>query len=375
MLRLFERRYAASLLLLASIVLIFSATLDAQTQTAATSAPLTSQELVRLVYQFHDYPQRRDEITAEIRHRGLGFPLTSGLRSVIATKSGNDATLRRTIEEAERRRINPVAAQPPSEAESTELLAKARVAAQAAVEAMPDFVVKQLITRFIALGRTQNWHALDRLTLAVNYRASTGAEDYKLLAVNGLPPGKDAKEGQNFQDQVGGTTSTGEYASSLAQLFSEEAHATFKPIDTDTLQNRRTVIYEYEVKLPNSKEIIKSGTQFSDVSTKVGYRGRIWIDRENFRVLRIEWIATDIPAGFPVTAATRTIDYDWTTIAGQKYLLPSHSEVILTARYENQEQQTRNDIRFRNYNKFGSELRIIDDEDQIVDESAPKKKN
>ncbi len=359
-------------ILFASIILLCALSLSVQAQTTK-QAPLTSPELVRLVYQFHDYPQRRDEIIGEIRQRGLGFPLTSGLRSVIATKSGNDAALRRTIEEAERRRVNPTLARPPSEAESADILAKTRTATLAAVDAMPDFVVKQLITRSFALGTTQNWHALDRLALAVNYRASTGAEDYKLLAVNGLPPSVDAKAGQNFQDQVGGTTSTGEYASLLAQLFSDDSHASFKSIDTDTLRGHRTIIYEFEVKLPYSKEMIKSGTRFGDVSTRAGYRGRIWIDRENYRVLRIESIATDIPAGFPVTAASRAIDYDWTTIAERKYLLPSRAEVVLTARYENQEQQTRNVIRFTNYNKFGTELRIIDEDDQIEDKSAPPK--
>ncbi len=359
----------------ASLILLCALAFSAQAQTTTNGVPLTSQELVRLVYQFHDYPARRDEIVSEIRQRGLGFPLTSGLRSVIATKSGNDATLRRTIEEAERRRLNPTAARPPSEAESADILAKTRTATLAAVEAMPDFVVKQLISRSYARGTTQNWQAQDGLTLAVSYRPSTGAEEYKLLAINGLPPGVDAKSGQDFSNQVGGTTSTGEYVSILSELFSEASHASFKPVDTDTLRDRRTVIYEFEVKLPYSKEMIRSGTRVSEVSTKAGNRGRVWIDRENYRVLRIESIATDIPAGFPVTAASRTIDYDWTTIADRKYLLPSRAEVILTARYENQEQQTRNVIRFRNYNKFGSELRILDDDDQIEDKSVPSPKD
>jgi hypothetical protein len=53
--------------------------------------------------------------------------------------------------------------------------------------------------------------------------------------------------------------------------------------------------------------------------------------------------------------------------------LPARAEVVLTARYEDQEQHTRNVIRFRNYNKFGSELRILDDDDQIEDKSETKK--
>src|ERR671928_50145 len=82
-------------------------------------APLTSQELVKLVYQLPQHPERRDQVIEEIRRRGIGFDLTEGMRGLVATKSGNDALLRRTLEEAARRRANPAAAAlpPPAEAE------------------------------------------------------------------------------------------------------------------------------------------------------------------------------------------------------------------------------------------------------------------
>src|SRR6266542_3949139 len=92
----------------------------------SSNPPLTSKEVVSLVYQLPSHPERRDEIVEEIRTRGIGFPLTPGLRSLVATKSGNDALLRRTLDEAERRRTNPVASTLPSEAEANELLDRTR---------------------------------------------------------------------------------------------------------------------------------------------------------------------------------------------------------------------------------------------------------
>ncbi|HEX8920067.1 MAG TPA: hypothetical protein VF766_01235, partial [Pyrinomonadaceae bacterium] len=205
------------------IALLCACALSAQAQ----SGPITSQELVRLVYQLPAHPEKRDAIIEEIRKRGIDFQLTSGLRSVVATKSGNDVLLRRTLEEAERRRLNPTTATLPSEAEAQDLLAKARVATLAASEAMPDFIVKQQITRSRAFNNTNNWVTLDRLTIAVSYRASAG-EEYKLLAVNGLPPGTEVREGSSYE-KIGGTSSTGEYVSMLAALFNETTHAEFKP--------------------------------------------------------------------------------------------------------------------------------------------------
>jgi hypothetical protein len=84
----------------------------------------------------------RDEIVDEIRKRGIGFPLTDGMRSLIATKSGNDSVLRRTIEEAERRRVNPTGSALPSATEANELLERTRNVTLAAANAMPDFLVK-----------------------------------------------------------------------------------------------------------------------------------------------------------------------------------------------------------------------------------------
>ena len=100
--------------------------------------PLSSKEIVSLLYQLPRNPQMRDEIVEQIRKRGINFPLTDGMRSVVATKSGNDSVLRRTLEEAELRRVNPEASTLPSETEGNELLERTRTATLAAANAMPD---------------------------------------------------------------------------------------------------------------------------------------------------------------------------------------------------------------------------------------------
>jgi hypothetical protein len=359
-----------SSLCLLTIILCLSFFINARAQ--SSEKPLTSPELVRLVYQLPSHPEKKDEVMEEIRRRGIGFALTDGLRSVVATKSGNDALLRRTLEEAERRRLNPVASALPSEREGQDVLAKAKVATLAATEAMPDFIVKQQIVRSFARANTNNWQASDRLTIAVSYRAKIG-EEYKVLAVNGLPTGKDGDEGRSYE-QVGGTSSTGEYVSMLADLFADETRTEFKTVDTDTLRNRRAIVYEFEVKKPFSHQTIKAkdAGQVEQICT-TGYRGRVWIDRETYRVLRMENIATDIPAGFPVTAASSLVDYDWATIAEKQYLLPARAEIILSSGTGQQSFQSRNEIRFRNYQKFGTEVKIIEDIDEkdMKDDGKP----
>lgn len=324
--------------------------------------PLTSKEIVSLVYQLPQHPEKRDEIVEEIRTRGIGFPLTPGLRSLVATKSGNDALLRRTLEEAERRRTNPTASTLPSATEANELLARTSVATLAAAEAMPDFIVKQLIKRTAAYGNTNNWIPLDNLSIAVSYRANVG-EEYKVLAVNGVPLGQEVKESRDYSKYVGpGASSSGvEYISALADIFKPDSRTTFKPVDTDLLQTRRTIVYEYEVKLPHSRLTL---TANKTSSANVGSRGRMWIDRETNRVVRFEQIAIEIPSDFPITAASTLIDYDWVTIGENKYVLPIRSEVLITGINKTQVVQSRNEIRFRGYQKFGAELKVIDEIDE-----------
>ena len=330
--------------------------------------PLTNQEFVQLLYQLPKHPEQKDKLVDEIRKRGIAFPLTPGLRSLVATKSGNDASIIHTLEEADRRRLNPAAATLPRSAEGLELLERTRQATLGAASKMPDYLVKQQIARSHAYGQSKNWAVYDRLSIAVSYRQSAG-EDYKLLSVNGMP----ATEDQSYGMKLGGTISTGEYVTALGDLFRPESRAEFNMVDTDTLRGRRTIIYEYEVKKEFSRQMLGWGEGGSiKQQTISGYRGRIWVDRENNRVLRLEDISTEIDPGFPITAASKMIDYEWVSINEQQHLLPSRAVVELTARDRGQTEQTRNEILFRGYRKFGAEVKIIDIDEKDFPPDKPE---
>jgi hypothetical protein len=356
------------LVIIAQLLLsVFAFPAFAQFPEPTPEPPLTSQELVKLVYQLPKNPDQHDQVVDAVRKRGIGFALTDGMRTLVAAKSGNDAVLRRTLEEAERRRANPKTAALPPPADSLDLLERCRTATLAAAEAMPDFVVRQQIARYYSNGSTKNWHPDDTLSVAVGYRPSAG-EEYKLLTVNGVPPAADAKNGSTYE-KLGGTTSTGEYVSRLALLFSEGAHTDFRAVDTDLLRGRPTLVYEFDVqKQFSSQRLIYGRRGSSEQQTVVGSHGRIWIDREKNRVLRIEVVATDIDPGFPITASSNVIDYDWVAINDNPYLLPTRAILEMSFHEGKESGQTRNDIRFRGYQKYGSELKIIDDDDEVPPE-------
>jgi len=285
--------FSSSILLGAVILFGTSFVVVAQTNNTPFPQPtelqqgpaLTNEEFVRMLFQLPARPNEVEKLIDDVRKRGIAFPLTPGLRSLVATKSGNNASLIHTLEEADRRRTNPTTVTPlPPIAESADLLQQARKATLGAAEKMPDYLVKQQITRSHAFGQSRNWAAYDRLSIAVSYRQTAG-EDYKLLAVNGLL----VTEDQNYNMKLGGTISTGEYVTALTELFKPESQAQFTAVDTDTLRGRRTIIFEYEVKRENSHQSLGWGEGGSiRRQTISGYRGRIWIDRENYRVLRLD---------------------------------------------------------------------------------------
>ena len=213
---------------------------------------------------------------------------------------------------------------------------------------------------------------LDRLLVAVSYRSpdvsgTNGAEEYRVLSVNGLPKATPEKKGS--YEEVGGTSSTGEFVTVLATIFKSENETVFEAITTDVLRGRKTIVYSFETTKEKAKQVI--AVLDTHESTVAGMKGKVWIDRENFRVLRVESTATEIPDDFSVRAAVRNIDYEWVTIADEKYLLPLLSDVRLTSKYGKEKYESRNLIRFKEYQKYGSEVKILDDDIKDVPEEKP----
>lgn len=327
-------------------------------QAFAQAPPLTQAEYVKMLYALQKTPADKADVIESLRKRGIGFVLTDGLRALTRSKGSNDDELKRVLEEANRRRENPVAAKLPSSSESTALLEQAKKNTIDAVGEMPDFVVKQQIQRSAAYAGTNNFRNLDRLVVAVSYR-STGEENYKVLSKNGVL--QNATEAKQSYEEVGGTSSTGEFVSMLATIFKPESKTIFVPVDSDVIRERRSVVFDFSVERDRAKQVI-TAVGYSTDTAITGMKGRVWIDREEARVLRIESDATEIPDNFPIQTARRTIDYEWVKIEGERYLLPSLSDIRLTLRERAKFYETRNVIRFKNYQKYGTDVRILDED-------------
>lgn len=347
--------------------LFFSTSLFAQEK------PLTRAEYVKLLYSVEKAPAERVELAETLRRRGIDFVLDDGMRGLTRTKTANNEDVKRALEEAERRRKDPESTKLPPAAELLDLIDKTRSNTWNALDEMPDFVVKQLISRSEAFAGTGNWRTYSNLVIAVSYSNEKG-EQYRVLVKDGSPV-QDATT-QNSYSGLDGATSGGEFVEDLKKIFDKDSKTTFEAFTTDVVRGRRAIVYNYEIEIQNNK---KGGVGIKDDKARpngfspAGEKGQIWIDRDAHRILRIEYKLTNIEPSFPVKAVTKLIDYDMIEITGEKYLLPILSDFRGTVAGSGKMFEQRNVIRFRNYQKFGTDVVILDD-DVAVPDAKPTEK-
>ena len=351
------------------LILLLGSSLTAFSQ----DKPLTQAEYVKMLYALQTNPSSKTDIIDALRRRGISFVLTDGVRGLTRSKGANNEELKRALEEADRRRQDPEGFRLPSSAETAGFIEKARDRAHETVEEMPDFVVKQLITRAEAYAGTGNWKPYDTLVIAVSYSTENG-EQYRLLAKNGAPV-QDSKTANSYGG-LDGATSGGEFVEDLQKIFKPESKTRFDLLTTDTVRGRRALVYEYTINIENNKGgvSVKGPKGVVTDSTPAGEKGRVWLDRENQRVLRIEYQLTDIPPTFAVKAVTKSIEYDMVEIAGEKYLLPTVSDfrgTIQASGGGNRLFENRNIIRFRNYQKYGTDVIAVGEDSEPVVEEKP----
>ena len=234
------------------------------------------------------------------------------------------------------------------------VIAAAREAAAGFTETLPNYIVKQMTTRYqteASAGQKTSWHALDVVT--ADLTLENGKESYKNILVNGKAP-KQALEKT-------GSWSNGEFASMLQLVLHPGSEADFHGKRSATIANRSAWRYEYAVEQPNSHWTLEAAGQ----SYAPAYSGSLWIDKETSRVLRIEMAARRIPGDFPLDSAESTVDYEFIVLGERKFLLPTHSEVLSCQR--GTRDCSRNVIDFRNYRKFGSDTSISFDKEPRQD--------
>ena len=213
---------------------------------------------------------------------------------------------------------------------------RAREVAYSFVETLPSYTVKQVTTRY------QNDRAMDNLTC--DLIVENGKERYTNLQRNGKALKEKAEES--------GSWSSGEFASTMQDIFSSATQAKFRPRGSTSLFQRSAMLFDFTVEQQNSHWQIRTQQE----QYFPAYQGTMWIDKETARILRIEMQARKIPTAFPLDKVESAVEYNFVKIGSSSLLLPVHADVLSCER--GSRQCSRNAIDFRNYKKFGAESNV-----------------
>jgi hypothetical protein len=221
-----------------------------------------------------------------------------------------------------------------------------RQAAEAALqftETLPNYVCKEVVSRYESNSRPTSFHVLDVVGADVVYE--NGKEDYRNITVDGRPADKSVEQT--------GAWSTGEFGTLLIDLFAPATAADFHPNGEDRIAGVTAKVYTFDVKRENSNWILHFGSQ----TYQPAYSGTTWIDPRTARVLRVELEARNLPSDFPTDHVESAVDYQYVRLGGtQDYLLPVHAATLSCQRGTTF--CSKNNIDFRNYHKYTGESSI-----------------
>jgi hypothetical protein len=214
---------------------------------------------------------------------------------------------------------------------------------------LPDYICTQMTRRFYDPTGKEAWRRADEIATKLSYFDQK--EKYQVILFNGAPTEKS-------MDQLGGTTSQGEFGSLLKGIFEARTAAEFHWERWGQLRGHLCHVYKYTVDQEHSEWSIYDGE--AKTSVVPAYEGEIFVDTDTTEVLRVSLESVNIPSDFRVRVAKSVLDYDYQTISGQKFLLPMK---LVTRLDDNRHYLSRNDVEFRNYRKFSADTVLTFDTD------------
>lgn len=249
----------------------------------------------------------------------------------------------------------PVIIPPPDSIEQKRILAEITQKALEYSNNLPNFLCEEVTRRHGDPTGSENWRLLDTIQERLSY--FDHKEDYKVVMVN-----NQLVTNNLGHDQLGGASSAGEFGSMLYEIFSPETETSFDWERWATLRGRRMYVFNFRVRQARSAYSIEERESRRKIIA--GYHGLIYADRETGMVMRIRMECDDIPADFPIQQVSLDLNYDFTKIADQEFVLPLKADL----RSREGRFLVWNEIEFHLYRKFGTESSITFDTGDVVPE-------
>ncbi len=244
------------------------------------------------------------------------------------------------------------------------IIEKARAALDNVESKLPNFLCEQLTLRYEGEGWPKpEWKLQDRFTAELMF--VDGVESYRNVK-SGSKLAKVPVLGRGRNDPgKTGQWSHNDWMTMFLDVMANNTDARFKADGEEPIEGRTAWRYRYRVLQSNSHwRILADGQE-----VRPAFRGRIWIDKETHRVLRLEKEALDLPTTVPSSLAEMTTELGMVSIAGETFLLPVKSENLSCQR--DTVTCNRNEVTFRNYRRFTTESTISTTDSSVKYEEEP----
>jgi hypothetical protein len=151
-----------------------------------------------------------------------------------------------------------------------------------------------------------------------------------------------------------GVMSTGEFATHARAVFHDNA-ATFRYIGAETWRGQAALRWDYSI------PYLFSGWALNDdlATTRVASNGSFRVSAKSLDLLHLEIDASEIEAGFPMSAAHTSIEYAKVHLGSRFVLVPQSTTLLVT---ESDGSQYRNQGQFSQCHEYGAEAAISFDD-------------
>jgi VWFA-related protein len=241
-------------------------------------------------------------------------------------------------------RFSPAtASNPPSDAFRRTLLDGARERANSYLESLVNFKCIQVTDRYVDHRGDGKAHH-DKIAELLTYE--NHHESRQLLEVNGIA-------GSDQHVDMAGARLEGALGGVLQIVFDAKSEAKFDWQQRGSLDGAAVEVFNYRVDEQHSRFSV---TPLPAPSRLVPFHGQVFIDAATRGVRRITIEAEGIPADSPIHASSLSIDYDYVTMNDHDYLVPARGEMRMQL---GKREKIFHQIEFRDYHRFGSQLRIV----------------
>ncbi len=217
-----------------------------------------------------------------------------------------------------------------------------------AFERLPNFRARLVASMFHSATKKVKWVPNGVIAAEVAYEGNR--ESYSEIQVNGKRPANAPLNGDaDYMRSFNNAWSEGDFESIAHCVFDGLQDSDFHKAATEHSDKGDFVVYEFAGNRASTCIAVRSESQIAYPS----YRGSLKVKPQTEEVMHVELEATEVPQGFPLDRAERSVDFGVVQIGTEQYLLPTTGYWF--GCYRNSYACFLNRVDFRDYRRFSSD--------------------